>query len=181
RRPSHLAALGDDPVPDHPPGRGSRRRPERDGQRAAPAPAADHLRPARRRRDLRVGRHPRRAAVARGGPRDLRVLLRARPARALDRDRSRASRRGGRAAAPAGAGRSRSGAGAGGGGGRRRAAASGPAVTPAGVTASLAFGSLPWGELCFPHGPPSSRGRPYWGNLPVLLGPLPPPIGPVGP
>ena len=40
----------------HPPGRGAHRRAERDGQRAAAAPAARHLRPARRRRDLRARR-----------------------------------------------------------------------------------------------------------------------------
>ena len=55
RRPD-LGALGGDPVPAHPPGRGPHRRPERDGQRAPPAPVARHLRPARRRGDLRARR-----------------------------------------------------------------------------------------------------------------------------
>ena len=38
---------------------------------------------------------------------------------------------------------------------------------------SFAFGSLPWGKPCFPHGPLSSRGRCARGNLPVPLEPLP--------
>ena len=38
---------------------------------------------------------------------------------------------------------------------------------------SFAFGSLPWGKPCFPHGPLSSRGRCPRGNLPVPLEPLP--------
>ena len=54
RRPSVVGGLGGDPVPVHPPDRGSRRRPERDGERPAPASAARHLRAARRRRDLRL-------------------------------------------------------------------------------------------------------------------------------
>ncbi len=48
------------------------------------------------------------------------------------------------------------------------------------VVRSLTFGSLPWGKPCFPHEPPSLRGRFSPGNLPVPLGPLPPhrPAGP---
>ena len=36
-----------------------------------------------------------------------------------------------------------------------------------------ATASLPWGKPCFPHGPPSSRGRCLRGNLTVPLEPLP--------
>ena len=65
------------------------------GQLAAAAPAARHLRPARRRRDLRLPRHPRRAAAARRRARGVGVLLRARRARALARGRRRSTRRSG--------------------------------------------------------------------------------------
>ena len=41
------------------------------------------------------------------------------------------------------------------------------------ASASLTFGSLPWGKPCFPHGPPSFRGRCLRGNLPVTPCPLP--------
>jgi hypothetical protein len=70
-----LRALGHAPVPRHPSARGARRGAERARQRAQAAPAARHLRPARRRRDLRARRHPRRPAAPRGGPRGVGVLL----------------------------------------------------------------------------------------------------------
>ena len=53
RRAPDSRRLGGAALPRHPPDRGPRRRAERDGQRAAAAPAARHLRAARRRRDLR--------------------------------------------------------------------------------------------------------------------------------
>ena len=74
-----LLFLGD------PPARGARRRAERARKRAAPAPAARHLRPARRRRDLRPRRRAARAAAARRRPRDLGVRDRAGDARGLAR------------------------------------------------------------------------------------------------
>ena len=95
-----LGDLGDDPVPDHPSGRGPHRRSERDGKRAQAAPAAGDLRPACRRRDLRSGRDPRRTAAPRRRPGGVRVLLRARRARAVER-RPGADRGRGRAAASA--------------------------------------------------------------------------------
>src|SRR5205085_7099063 len=72
-----------DPLPRHPPGRGAHRGAERDGERASAAPAARHLRPARRGRDLRPAGRLRRAAAARGRPRVLGVLLGADRAGAL--------------------------------------------------------------------------------------------------
>ena len=66
RRRPDLGDLGHAPVPRHPPDRGARRRPEGDGERASPAPAARHLRIARGRGALRAARDLRRAAVPGG-------------------------------------------------------------------------------------------------------------------
>ena len=65
RAASALGALGRAALPRHPAARGPRRRAEGDGPLAAAASAARDLRPARRRRDLRLPGHPRRAAAAR--------------------------------------------------------------------------------------------------------------------
>ena len=78
-----VGALGRAALPLHPPGRGARRRPERDGLGAAAAPAARDLRAARRRRDLRAARDLRRAAAARRPARGVGVLQRADRARAV--------------------------------------------------------------------------------------------------
>src|SRR5204863_216027 len=75
RRASALGALGRDPLPRHPPGRGSHRGAERDGDRAPAAPVARHLRPPRGRRDLRPAGRLRRAAAARRRACLLGVLL----------------------------------------------------------------------------------------------------------
>ena len=97
RRPPVLGHLGRAPVPRHPPDRGPHRRPEGDGERPAPAPAADHLRPARRHEHRRADRRAARAAAARGRPGRVGVLLRAHRLRVVDaaavRSRWRSSRR----------------------------------------------------------------------------------------
>jgi predicted PurR-regulated permease PerM len=64
----------------------------RDGECPAPASAARHLRPARRRRDLRAPRCARRAAAAGGRPGRLGVLRRAPRARVVGRGRHAAGR-----------------------------------------------------------------------------------------
>ena len=71
------------PVPLHPPDRGARRRSERDGRRAAAAPAARDLRPARGRRDLRLRRACSSRCRCSPRARGLGVLLRAGRARAV--------------------------------------------------------------------------------------------------
>ena len=70
-------------VPRHPAGRGTHRRPERDGQRAPAASAAGDLRARRRHRDLRPARRADRPAVPRLVPRHLGVLRRPHPLRAV--------------------------------------------------------------------------------------------------
>src|SRR5439155_3898304 len=77
--------LGRAPVPRDPSGRRPRCRSERDGERAAAASVARHLRAARRRRDLRVAWRADRAAAACRSPRDVGVLPRTPRARAVGR------------------------------------------------------------------------------------------------
>ncbi len=96
-----VGPLGGAALPRRPPARGTRGRAERDGERPAPQPAARHLRPARRRRDLRARRGAARAAAARGGPRHLGVPRRAVHARALAGAGRPGSRRRGRSRGPA--------------------------------------------------------------------------------
>ena len=95
-RPSDLGSLGRPPLPRHPPDRGPHRGSECDGIRPAAAPAARHLRPACRRRDLRAAGGACRSAPAGGVPRDLGVLLWTDRARALDRGRRGAAAGSGR-------------------------------------------------------------------------------------
>ena len=80
-----VGAVGDDSLPLDPAARGARHRPECHGPVVAAPPAARHLRPARRRRDLRVPGDPRRAAAPRCGQSRVGVLPRAARARAVDR------------------------------------------------------------------------------------------------
>src|SRR5581483_8396127 len=86
RAASAVGALGGVALPRHPAARGPRDRSEGDEPLAAAASAARHLRAARGRGDLRLPRHPRRAAAARRRARGVGVLLRARRAAALGRD-----------------------------------------------------------------------------------------------
>jgi predicted PurR-regulated permease PerM len=74
--PPVLYALVQHPLSRYPAVGGTRGRPERDGALAAASPATRHLRPARRRGDLRFPRDPGGAAVARGGPGGMGVLRR---------------------------------------------------------------------------------------------------------
>src|SRR5919199_1545895 len=129
RRAPALGALGGDPLPRHPPGRGAHRGAERDGKRAPAPPAARHLRPPRRWRDLRPAGCLRRAAAARGRARLLGVLLGAGQARAVAGGRAGA----GRGRAPAARACARAGAAA-------RAARSSGAVILRARAVSRSFG-----------------------------------------
>src|SRR5207244_1598933 len=94
RDASVVRAVGHAALPRDPPGRGTHRGTERDGERVAPAPAARDLRPALRRRDLWPAGRAGRVAAARRGPGDVGVLLRADQPRAVA-GRRHAARRGG--------------------------------------------------------------------------------------